>query len=68
MAFREAREEVMVGEAKSEMDKLEEYLTEHRILFKRDTRKDDYFDVDQIIVFGEDGYCSVGERRDKDDE
>lgn len=56
MAFREAREEVMVGEAKSEMDKLEEYLTEHRILFKRDTRKDDYFDVDQIIVFGEDGY------------
>ena len=56
MAFREAREEVMGGEAKSEMDKLEEYLTEHRILFKRDTRKDDYFDVDQIIVFGEDGY------------
>lgn len=56
MALREAREEVMIGEAKSEMDKLEEYLTEHRILFKRDTRKDDYFDVDQIIVFGEDGY------------
>lgn len=46
----------MVGEAKSEMDKLEEYLKEHRILFKRDTRKDDYFDVDQIIVFSEDGY------------
>lgn len=56
MVLRNAREEVMVGEAKSEMDKLEEYLTEHRILFKRDTRKDTYFDWDQIIVFGEHGF------------
>lgn len=46
----------MVGEAKSEMDKLEEYLEENRIHFERSTRKDAFFDCDQIIVFSEDGY------------
>lgn len=45
----------MIGEAKSEMDKLEEYLIENRIHYMRNM-KGGHYDWDQIIVFDEHGF------------